>query len=86
MNKVLVMNTYKEKLNMALKHTDSYTAFASLEEGAGRIQITPGEKLDLIVFASPPETKDLVRYTDNVERFYSDLKMYNLIHEGTIYH
>lgn len=86
MNKLLVVNTYKEKLDMALNHTDSNIAFASLEEGVGRMHIAPGEKLDLIVFANPPETKDLVSYTDKVEKFYSDLKLYNLVHEGTIFH
>lgn len=86
MKKLLVVNTYKEKLELhkQLNKQGTEISIASLEDGAGRADVPPGEKIDLVVLPKCNEIEKLVEYASRLERFITDLRQYNLIHSNTI--
>ncbi|MFA1509888.1 hypothetical protein ACDN41_11730 [Priestia aryabhattai] len=86
MKKLVVFNTYEEKMAYFNKCKEGDFSSVSLEEGAGRINAENLTPFDLVVFNKSQIKTSLERHLELLERFYKDLEFYALVHKETKFH
>ncbi|WP_025909324.1 hypothetical protein [Priestia flexa] len=83
MNKLIVFNTYEEKMGYLNKYGEAECSTVSLEEGVGRIDTKGSRKFDLIYFYNNKIEGSVQHHLALLERFYKGLSEYKLIHSET---